>query len=113
MGPGAAVEGRPERARVGREQNPVTYCALPDVFVDTSVELAAVTYVDSPWYWPRKLRIMGRPVASRASLMPPSTASVPVTVAAARVMRDGASSTSRSASAMTGSDWRYIAISMP
>ena len=69
---------------------------------ERSVDPAAVRYVASPWYWPRKPRIIGRPVASRASLTAPSTTSVPVIPVAARVMLAGASSTRRSASSIGG-----------
>ena len=63
---------------------------------------AAVRYVLSPWYWPRKPRIIARPVASRASLTPPSTTSVPLMLGAYRVSGAGASSSSRSASSIMG-----------
>ena len=69
---------------------------------ERSVDPAAVRYVASPWYWPRKPRIIGRPVASRASFTAPSTTSVPVIPVAARVMLAGASSTRRSASSIGG-----------
>ena len=65
---------------------------------------AAVSSVASPWYWPRKDRIIGRPVAARANLSPDSTASVPLTLGATRVKPGGAISTSRLASEITGSD---------
>ena len=57
--------------------------------------------------------MIGLPVASRASLTAPSTASVPVTVGATRVIPAGASATSRSASSMTGALEMYWEISIP
>ena len=45
---------------------------------------------------------MGRPVAARANLIPDSTASVPLTLWAARVRPGGAISISRRARSTTG-----------
>ena len=86
----------------GAKTSPETYWAEFEVTSARSVEPAAVRYVVSPWYWPRKPRIIGRPVASRASFTAPSTTSVPVIPVATRVMLGGASSTRRSASSIGG-----------
>src|SRR5215470_243094 len=101
-GPGPRWNGARKLFGYGANTSPPTYCELWLVTSERSVEALAVRYVPSPWYWPRNVKIIGRPVDSRASLTPVSTASVPLGDGLNRDMPLGAIETSLSASAMAG-----------
>src|SRR5215467_10546 len=101
-GPGPRWKGARKLLGYGANMSPLVYCELWLVTSDRSVEALAVRYVPSPWYWPRKVRIIGRPVDSRASLTPVSTASVPLGDGLNRVMPSGAMDMSLAASSISG-----------
>src|SRR5262244_2629028 len=101
-GPGPRWKGARKLFGYGANISPPTYCELWLATSERSVEALAVRYVPSPWYWPRKVKIIGRPVDSRASLTPASTARVPLSDGLKRDMPAGAIASSLSASSIAG-----------
>ena len=112
-GPGPVRNGERNRFGYGTVTTPATYWVRMDVTLERSLETPAVRQVDSPWYWPRKVRMSGRPVASRMNLTAPSTARVPVTEYSTRLSRPGAIDASLSTSSSAGTFWIHPLICIP